>query len=79
LSLFRELRQIAKRHPEVPFETILRLGTLNGAEALGIDRELGSITPGKLARLTVVALSRTEGDPHELLITAGKHAQPLSL
>jgi len=56
----------------------LRMGTLSGAEALGIDRELGSIAPGKLARLTAVALSRTAGNPYELLIEAGKNAQPVA-
>jgi imidazolonepropionase-like amidohydrolase len=32
--------------------------TLNGAQILGADRELGSITPGKLADLVVI-----RGDP----------------
>ena len=32
--------------------------TLNGARILGVDRELGSIAPGKLADLVVV-----RGDP----------------
>ena len=39
---------------------VLRVGTLNGAEALGFDHELGSITPGKLADLLVL-----DGDPRE--------------
>jgi imidazolonepropionase-like amidohydrolase len=37
---------------------ILRMATLEGARLLGIDRETGSIAPGKLADLIVVA-----GDP----------------
>ena len=33
---------------------IIRAATLNGAEALGVDREIGTVAPGKLADLVVV-------------------------
>jgi imidazolonepropionase-like amidohydrolase len=36
----------------------LRCGTLNGARSLGMDRDIGSLEPGKLADVTVI-----EGDP----------------
>lgn len=39
-------------------EEAVRIMTLNGARILGVDRELGSIAPGKLADLVVV-----RGDP----------------
>jgi imidazolonepropionase-like amidohydrolase len=39
-------------------EQAIRIGTLNGATQLGVEREVGSIAPGKLADLTVV-----EGNP----------------
>jgi cytosine/adenosine deaminase-related metal-dependent hydrolase len=79
LSLFRELRQISRTHRDVPPEAILRMGTLAGAEALGIQRELGSITTGKVARLAIVQLTATTGEPYELLFAAGKAAQPLAV
>jgi cytosine/adenosine deaminase-related metal-dependent hydrolase len=56
LNLWSELRHIADQHPGVSPEEILRMGTLAGAEALGLAGELGSITPGKSARLAVVPL-----------------------
>ncbi len=56
LDLWQELRHIAQHHPHLSPETILRLGTLAGAEALGLADELGSITAGKRAALAVVPL-----------------------
>ncbi len=46
-----EMLQEAGLHPL----EVLRSATLSGAEALGIDDELGTIEPGKLADLVVVA------------------------
>jgi len=39
---------------------IIRAATLNGAEALGFDSEIGTITPGKLADLVVVEVNPLE-------------------
>jgi aminodeoxyfutalosine deaminase len=78
LSLFSELKTICRNHRDVSPDAILRMGTLSGAEALGIERDFGSITPGKLARLAVVPLAVTAGDPYGLLFSAGKAAQPVA-
>ncbi len=68
LSVLGEMRFVAKRHPYVPLSTVLRMGTLNGARALGLDVEVGSLEPGKWADLAIVALpNRDAPDPHELL------------
>jgi cytosine/adenosine deaminase-related metal-dependent hydrolase len=64
LRLLEELRHIARQHPHVAAEAILNMGTLAGAQALGIADRLGSITPGKLARLAVVRLEA--GSPQSL-------------
>ena len=40
-----------------PMEAIT-VGTMNGATLLGVERELGSVAPGKLADLVAV-----KGDP----------------
>jgi cytosine/adenosine deaminase-related metal-dependent hydrolase len=43
----------------------LRLATLGGASALGLEHEIGSLTPGKQADMVIVALSETSLVPWE--------------
>lgn len=55
LSILEEMKTISRFQSYIPFETILQWATLNGAEALGYEDQLGSIEPGKtpgLVRLT---------------------------
>lgn len=69
LSVLAELRRVAVAHPAIPLATVLRLGTLAGAAALGLADECGSLTPGKRADMVAVALPEHEtNDPHELLL-----------
>jgi 5-methylthioadenosine/S-adenosylhomocysteine deaminase len=48
----------------------LELATLGGARALGLDRTLGSLVPGKSADLTVVSLADTSFIPWEDPVTS---------
>ena len=69
LSMLSEMRHAAQAHPEVPTDAILKMATINGAEALGWSDLAGSLAPGKLADLAVVALpGRNAKDPHRLLL-----------
>jgi cytosine/adenosine deaminase-related metal-dependent hydrolase len=47
LSILEEMKTIVKYQSYVPFDTLLRWATLNGAEALGMESKLGSIEAGK--------------------------------
>lgn len=47
----------------LPASKVLRMATLNGARALGIDDQVGSICPGKHADLTAIKLSDLELSP----------------
>jgi cytosine/adenosine deaminase-related metal-dependent hydrolase len=67
LSVLSELRHIAQQHPGVPPEEILKMGTVYGAEALGLGDQLGSLLPGKKAAIAIVPLPETGDDPFELL------------
>jgi 5-methylthioadenosine/S-adenosylhomocysteine deaminase len=67
LNLLGEMRTaallakgIAGRANAVPAEQALRMATLNGAKALGLGGEIGSLTVGKAADIVAVDL----GDPH---------------
>jgi len=56
LSVLEEMKTIARYQSYVPFETLLRWATLNGAEALGYEEELGSFEVGKKPGLNLLNL-----------------------
>jgi cytosine/adenosine deaminase-related metal-dependent hydrolase len=69
LSVLAEVRFLHQRRPEVPGETLLRMATLSGAEALGWAAATGSLEPGKSADLVVVPLAPGENrHPYERLL-----------
>ena len=62
----------------LPAETVLRMATINGAQALGLDQEIGSIEPGKAADLTAVRMDTLEALPvynpvSHLIYATGRH------
>lgn len=59
LSILEELRTISKYQSYVPFDTLLAWATINGAEALQFDDNLGSLEVGKQPGLLL--LSELEG------------------
>ena len=67
LNMFSEMRALRDQNPDLTPEQIVRAATLNGAVALGLEAELGSLDAGKSARLIGV---RTNGmdDPYECLL-----------
>jgi aminodeoxyfutalosine deaminase len=67
LSILSELRHIARHHRSVAPEEILKMGTLYGAEALGLEDQLGSLAPGKKAAFALVPLPEAGNDPYEWL------------
>jgi cytosine/adenosine deaminase-related metal-dependent hydrolase len=68
LDLFAEARFLRQHHSDVPGETLLRMATLSGAEALGWDSDTGSLDAGKSADLVALAIpAKTAADPHDLV------------
>jgi aminodeoxyfutalosine deaminase len=54
LSIWEEMKAIARYQSYVPLQTMLRWATFNGAQALGFDQELGSIETGKTPGLVLL-------------------------
>ncbi|MCP4248169.1 MAG: amidohydrolase family protein [bacterium] len=59
LSVLDELRFLRRRHPDLPATTLLEMGTTRPAQALGLDRTIGTIAPSHQADLTVIPLDPT--------------------
>ncbi|HYP28606.1 MAG TPA: 5'-deoxyadenosine deaminase [Blastocatellia bacterium] len=84
LDMFTEMRtasllQKVRLGPEsLPARAALRMATIEGARALGLEGEVGSIEEGKRADLAVVNLSRLHLTPHpdpiSTLVFAGERS-----
>ncbi len=72
LSVLEELVHIRNEHPELPPDVILAMGTINGARALGLAHEIGSLEPGKQADLAVFRFANdVTGHPEQAVLSAG--------
>ena len=61
----------------VPAHTALRMATLNGARAMGLEEETGSLLVGKVADITAIDLSALASQPvydpiSQIVYTAGR-------
>ena len=75
LSIWREMRLLREDHPGLLPGTVFSMATRGGAEAWGIDPELGTLEPGKQAKILTINckenINSTE-DVLEFLTTAGE-------
>ena len=76
LDMFTEMRTAALLQkvlhgPEVlPANRVLRLATIDGAKALGLEADVGSLEPGKKADLSLVRLNRLHTTPATDVVSA---------
>lgn len=56
LNLLAEGVQVLNDHPSVRPETVLQMLTLNGAKALGRERDYGTLEPGRRAAIAAIPL-----------------------
>jgi 5-methylthioadenosine/S-adenosylhomocysteine deaminase len=85
LDLFGEIRTaalvgkgVAGDATALPAQRVLRMATLNGALAIGLADEIGTLEPGKWADITVVDLAAPESQPiynpvSQLVYATGRH------
>ena len=62
----------------VPAHTALKMATLNGARALGLDQECGTLQIGKSADIAAIHLDELETQPHydpvsQIVYSAGRN------
>lgn len=79
LSLWREMALLAEEHPRIDPERIFAMATRGGAEALGLDRQKGTLAPGKEVDILAVPVPASLRDAGQLmhhLVTAGITVQP---
>ncbi len=70
LDMFEAMRQCAFLHKlqtrdprTMPARTVLQMATIEGARALGMEREIGSLEPGKRADLIIVSMDGARQTP----------------
>lgn len=69
LDVLAEAHFLHRLYPDIPGAAVLRMATLAGAEALGWQRQTGSLEPGKSADLVVLPLEEgATADPHRLVL-----------
>lgn len=54
LSILDEMKVLNAHYPEINFEILIRWATINGAKALKMDSEFGTISIGKAPGLNLI-------------------------
>jgi len=62
LSVWEEMKTISRYQSYIDFSTMLQWATINGAKALGMEENLGSIEVGKTPGINLVDLDTKEKD-----------------
>jgi 5-methylthioadenosine/S-adenosylhomocysteine deaminase len=64
MDLAAKLQKVATMNPQaLPASAALEMATIRGARALGMEKEIGSLEPGKRADLITVRLDRANAQP----------------
>jgi 5-methylthioadenosine/S-adenosylhomocysteine deaminase len=80
LDMFTEMRtaallqKVSRGADALPAARVLRMATLDGARALGLDDEIGSLEAGKLADITVLELGRLHTTPRPEVVSTVVYA-----
>jgi cytosine/adenosine deaminase-related metal-dependent hydrolase len=75
LSMFAEMQELRRVHPRLMADTILRMATVNAAQALGLDGHAGVLAKGALADLLALPLPRGSVNFSEAVV---RHQGPVA-
>ncbi len=79
LSMWREMKIMAKLNPEVPSVDIIKMATMGGAEALQLDNLYGSLQEGKSANFISLPLKEkiaTDEQLYSYIVNMDSSAKP---
>jgi 5-methylthioadenosine/S-adenosylhomocysteine deaminase len=65
LSLFEEMRALAKNEPSLSARKIVQMATLNGARALGLGGRIGQLSAGAFADLVALPFTGNLADIYD--------------
>jgi cytosine/adenosine deaminase-related metal-dependent hydrolase len=68
LNMFAEMQAFATQFPRVAPEKILRMATVNGARALGMEGEAGELSENALADLIAIPFNGKIAEAHEAAV-----------
>ena len=72
-SVLDELRWLHARHPDIPAKTLLEMGTIHAAAALGLSGRIGSLTAGRQADLVAFPMMAPGvADPLETVLAGSQ-------
>ena len=60
MNILEEIKTIQQYFPEISLSELIRWGTLNGAEFLGLEHKLGSFEKGKKPGIVLIENTDTE-------------------
>jgi cytosine/adenosine deaminase-related metal-dependent hydrolase len=71
LDLMAEIRALRDLHPSIPARILVEIATTQGARAIGVAEDFGTLEPGKQADLAVFALGPTDAPEQATVDRAG--------
>jgi 5-methylthioadenosine/S-adenosylhomocysteine deaminase len=77
MDIRAEMRSASAEYGFKPAE-IMRMATLNGAKALGLADKIGSIEPGKEARIYSIRSENSISDPYEIILFTNERLRQIS-
>ncbi len=77
MDIRAEMRSASAEYGFKPHE-IMEMATLNGAKALGLESQIGSLEPGKEAKIFSTRSTTSIADPYNLILFTNERLRPIA-